>query len=353
MVQIVLENPPSGKVNLEFGSADSTFKIVETQAATELAEDHLLVKVLYLSNDPTQRNWMAANQDPSRAYQPPILKGEVVRSLGLAEVLESKSKKYQVGDIVLGLFGWEDKIVAHESRIFNKVDTSSGLPLPIFLSSLGMTGLTAYFGLREVGLVKEGQTVLISAASGATGSMAVQIAKHIFKAAKVIGIAGSDEKCRWVESLGADYCANYKSETWKDDMSKYIGTDYVDVYFDNVGGDILSYCLGKIKRGGRVIACGAVSGYEDKSKSAVTSWFEIISNRLTVQGFIIGDFAAKFPEAVGDIVGAIKAGKIKIDDSISVVDLSGEANPWEKVPSTWYKLFTEEKPAGKLVTKIA
>lgn len=353
MVQVVLDIPPTLKVNPKFGEADSNFKIVESPATPQVGDNELLLKVLYLSNDPTQRSWMAANQDVSRAYQPPILKGQAIRSLGLAEVLETKSEKYQVGDIVSGFLAWQDNIVVHESRIFNKVPTSSGLPLPIFLSSLGMTGLTAYFGLKEVGLFKEGQSVLISAASGATGSMAVQIAKHIFKASKVIGIAGSDEKCKWVESLGADYCANYKSPTWKEDLSKFIGTDYVDVYFDNVGGEILSYSLGKIKRGGRIIACGALSGYEDSSKYAVTTWYEIIINRITVQGFIIGDFAAQFPEGVAAIAGAIKEGKVRVTDAVSVVDLSGEKNPWEKVPSTWYKLFTEEKPAGKLVTKIA
>lgn len=353
MVQIVLETPPTGQMNLEYGAPDSTFKIVESSPPSELEDEHVLVKTLYLSNDPTQRGWIAANQDPERAYRPPILKGQVVRSLGLGEVIESKSEKYQVGDIVNGSLGWEDKAVVHESSIFNKIDTSSGLPLPVFLSTLGMTGLTAYFGLKEVGLVKEGQTVLISAASGATGSMAVQLAKHVFKAAKVIGIAGSDEKCKWVESLGADYCANYKAPNWKEDLSKYIGKDFVDVYFDNVGGDTLSFALGKIKRGGRVIACGAIAGYQDRSKFAVSTWFEIIINRLTVQGFIVGDFAAKFGEAVAEIAGAIKAGKIRITDSVSVVDLTGEENPWEKVPSTWNKLFTDEKPVGKLVTKVA
>lgn len=353
MVLIVLENPPSGKVNLAYGEPDSTFKVDKSDSTPELKDGELLVKVLYLSNDPTQRTWMAANQDASRSYQAPMLKGDVVRSLGLGEVLESKSAKFQKGDIVSGLLGWQDKIAVSEARIFNKVDTSSGLPLPTFLSSLGMTGLTAYFGLSEVGQLKEGQTVLISAASGATGSMAVQIAKHIFKAAKVIGIAGSDEKCKWVESLGADYCVNYRNDDWKTKLSEYIGKDYVDVYYDNVGGDMLSFALKHVKRYGRVIACGAISGYNDSSKFAVTTWSEIVTNRLTVQGFIVSDFSAKFPQGIAAIVGAIKEGKISVTEGAHVEDLSKEENPLEKVPSTWYKLFTDEKPKGKLVTKIA
>ncbi|SGZ56078.1 CIC11C00000003245 [Sungouiella intermedia] len=349
--QIIVENSPSGKINLNFGEADSTFKIVDTELP-ELKPSQVRVKVLYFSNDPTQRTWMAANQDASRSYQAPVLKGDVVRSLAMAEVLESKSDKYQKGDIVNGMFGWSEELVVSEQAIFNKIDVSSGLPLPLFLSSLGMTGLTAYFGLKDVGQLKEGQTVLISAASGATGSMAVQLAKHYFKASKVIGIAGSEEKCEWVKSLGADYCANYREADWKLKLSKYIGTDYVDIYFDSVGGDMLSYALRKVAQGGRVVACGAIAGYNDPSKFAVTTWPEIVTNRLTVQGFIVMDFAARYPEAVAAIAGALKEGKIKASEGASVVDLSNEKFPLEKVPSTWFKLFTEEKPVGKLISKI-
>lgn len=348
--KIILENPPSGVVNLNFNEESSTFKIVKADLP-ELAEGQVLLKLLYFSNDPTQRNWMGANQDADRAYVKPMVKGDTIYSLGLGEVLESKSSKYSVGDKVTGFLGWADKLVAHEAVLNNKVDES--LPLPLFLSSLGMTGLTAYFGLTEVGQLKAGQSVLISAASGATGSMAVQIAKHIVGAGKVIGIAGSDEKCKWVESLGADYCVNYRDADWKEKLSKYIGTDFVDVYYDNVGGDMLSFALRNMARGGRVIACGAIAGYNDHSKMNVTSWAEIITSRLTVQGFIVSDFKDKFPVAIGAIVGALKAGKLQVTEAASVVDLSAEKEPLEDVPKTWFKLFTDEKPKGKLLTKIA
>lgn len=349
--QIIVENPPASQINLTFGEPDSTFKLVDVELP-ELKDAQVLVKILYFSNDPTQRTWMAANQDASRSYQKPILKGDVVRSLALAEVLESKSDKCQKGDIVSGLFGWAEQLVVPEQAVLNKINPDDKLPLPLYLSSLGMTGLTAYFGLTEVGQLKEGQTVLISAASGATGSMAVQIAKHILKAKKVIGIAGSDEKCQWVQSLGADYCVNYRNSDWKKKLSEYIGTDYVDCYFDNVGGDMLSFALKKVKTGGRIIACGAIAGYNDSSKFAVTTWPEIVVNRLTVQGFIISDFAAKFPQGIGAIVGALKEGKINATEGASVVDLTSEKNALEKVPETWYKLFTEDKPKGKLISKI-
>lgn len=349
--QIILAKSPELKVNLQYGQPDSTFKVVETQLPL-LKPGQVLVKVLYLSNDPTQRTWMAPGQDVSRAYRPPILPGDVVRSLALGEVLESTSEKYQKGDIVNGEFGWLQEFVADEASIFNKVDTSAGLPLPLFLSSLGMTGLTAYFGVKEVGQLKEGQSILISAASGATGSMAVQIAKHIVGASKVIGIAGSAEKCKWVESLGADYCANYRDPNWKKKLAEYIGTDYVDVYYDNVGGDQLSFALRKVKRFGRVVACGAIAGYNDPSKLVVTAWPEIIVNRLTVQGFIVSDFVTQFPEGVAAIVLGLQSGKIKATEGLTVVDLSSEKVPLEKVPETWYRLFTDEKPLGKLISKI-
>lgn len=348
--QIVLQKAPTADVTLGFGP-DSTFKLTQ-QPTKALSNGEVKVKVLLLSNDPAQRGWISANQNPARTYRPPVKEGEIVSALGLGEVLESKSEKFNVGDKVVGSLGWATEAVVHESAIFNKIDELNGLPLTTYLSAVGMTGLTAYFGLTEVCKLQEGQSILISAASGATGSMAVQIAKHVLKASKVIGIAGSEEKCNWVKSLGADYCANYREPGWKKKLSEYIGGDYVDCYFDNVGGDMLSFALRHVKLFGAVAACGAIAGYNDPSKLAVAGWSEIITNRLRVQGFIVMDFAAKYPQAVSALVAGIKAGHIKVTEGTSVVDLSGESNPIEKVPETWYSLFTEKKPLGKLVTKI-
>lgn len=346
MVSVVLENPPTKLVNLDWNKPDSTFRIVETEKKA-LNAGEIRVKPLYLSNDPTQRSWIAANQDPARAYVPPILKGEIVRSIGVGEVLESQSEKYVVGDRVVGLLGWSSELVIPASNISAKLDQS--LPPQLYLSSLGLTGLTAYFGLKNVGEIKEGQTVLISAASGATGSMAVQLAKHVFKASKVIGIAGSDDKVEWVKSLGADYCANYRDPDYKKKLSEYIGPDFVDIYFDNVGGEILDFALKHTKKFGRIVACGAIAGYNDVSKLIVRAWPEIIINRLNVQGFICFDFAAEFPTAIAEIGDAVKKGLVKSSEGVSTVDVAGD---WEKVPETWFKLFTDEKPLGKLVTKL-
>ncbi|KAM9905970.1 hypothetical protein OXX69_006985 [Metschnikowia pulcherrima] len=347
--KIILETPPTGSVNLSWGQSDSTFKLVDTELPA-LKDGELKVKVLYLSNDPTQRMWISANQDPKRQYLPPILKGDPIRSLGLAEVLESKSEKYAKGDVVSGVLNWSDELVIPESSVSTKVDKS--LPYEWYLSAIGLTGLTAYFGLKNVGQLKEGQTVLISAASGATGSMAVQLAKHFFKASKVVGIAGSEEKCKWVESLGADLCVNYRDADYQKKLDEFLGEEHFDVYYDNVGGEILNYALKRVKRYGRIIACGAIAGYNDSSKMAVKAWGEIISNRLTVQGFIVFDFFSEFPEAIKDIVAIVKSGKVTPEDGVHVEDLSKSGKPLEKVPEVWHKLFTEEKPRGKLLTKL-
>lgn len=347
---IILENPPTKDVNLNYGESDSTFKLTTTELP-ELKADEVKLKVLMLSNDPTQRNWIGANQNPARQYIPPVLKGDAVRSIGFAEVLDSKSSKYAKGDKVVGMLSWSEEVVVHESRITAKADPQ--VPNEWYLSVVGLTGLTAYFGLKEVGQFKEGQTVLVSAASGATGSMVVQLAKHLFKASKVIGVAGSEEKVKWVESLGADYCANYRDPDYLDKLDKYIGDDYVDVYYDNVGGEFLDFALSHTKRHGRIVACGAIAGYNDSSMLSVTKWFEVIANRLTIQGFIVFDFVTQFPGAINDLVGGVKAGKINASEGVSLFDYSKEANPLEKVPQTWHKLFTSEKPRGKLLTKIA
>ncbi|KAJ8143961.1 hypothetical protein OXX80_003968 [Metschnikowia pulcherrima] len=346
--QIILENPPTGPVNLAWGQQDSTFKMVEAELPA-LKEGDLKVKVLYLSNDPTQRIWINAGQDPRRSYMPPVFKGEPIRTLGLAEVLESKSDKYAKGDVVSAVLHWAEELVIPDTNVSTIVDKS--LPYEWYLSAIGLTGLTAYFGLEKIGLLKEGQTILISAASGATGSMAVQLAKHYFKASKVVGIAGSEEKCKWVESLGADLCVNYRDADYQQQLDKFIGDDLFDVYFDNVGGDILNYALKRVKRYGRIIVCGSIAGYNDKSKSVIDAGVEIFSNRLTVQGFLVFDYSSEFPEASKNIVAAIKDGKIS-SDGVHVEDLSNSDKPFEKVPQTWHKLFTDDKPRGKLITKL-
>lgn len=211
-----------------------------------------------------------------------------------------------------------------------------------------MTGLTAYYGTKIIARAGKEDTVVVSGAAGATGSMVVQIAKKLLGCKRVVGIAGNDDKCKWVENLGADLCLNYKMGNFKQDLIR--ATDgYVDVYFDNVGGEILDLMLTRMKKDGRVAACGAITDYNRSEKPGLKNWFEVISNRIEIKGFIASDFVAqgKGPETVKELVTAVKEGKIKVgDENETVVDTK-----FEDVPKTWMLLF-EGANTGKLITKL-
>lgn len=346
--QFVLQNAPLKLVNPKLGESDSTWKLTTRDLSEALIKDgQVVVKLILLSNDPTQRTWIQKGIDASRMYVKPVEEGEPMRSLGLGEIVFSKNDNYKVGEKVNGVFAWGDYAVAGPEQLFNKVNELFGLPLTAFQSAVGMTGMTAYFGTTKIGQLQKGQSIIVSAASGATGLMVVQIAKHIVGASKVIGIAGSDDKCRWVESLGADVCINYKSGNLKQELEKALGGEYVDVYYDNVGGEQLDLCLSKVKPFGRVVACGAIAGYNDHLKMWVKAWNEIIVNRLTVQGFIVLDFVSEWGDAAPVLLKAIKEGKVKMD-GVTVVDVEGDL---KKVPEVWMKLFADKGP-GKLITKL-
>lgn len=213
-----------------------------------------------------------------------------------------------------------------------------------------MTGLTAYYGTKVIAGVGPGDTVVVSGAAGATGSMAVQIAKKMLGCRRVVGIAGGAEKCRWVEGLGADVCVDYKREGFEGALAR--ATDgFVEVYFDNVGGGMLDLMLTRMKRGGRVAACGAIEEYNqgEGGRRGIRNWFEVISNRIQIRGFVVLDFLAegKAGEAMAEMVQAYKEGRITIGpESETVVEA-----PFEDVPATWMRLF-EGANRGKLVTKL-
>ncbi|KAG7193268.1 uncharacterized protein KQ657_001031 [Scheffersomyces spartinae] len=349
---VILQNPPLKEVKLEFGQADSTFKLITSKLdASIIKEGELVVRVLYLSNDPTQRGWIQKGLNPKRMYVKPVLQGDPMKSMGIGEVVYSKSSKFQEGDILNGSLYWADYAIIDESAVINKINPRKGLPLELYLGPLGGTGLTAYFGLKDIGKIKEGQTVVISAASGATGCMAVQLAKHVFKAGKVIGITGSKANGDWVKSLGADIVVNYKDTDFRKQLAKAIGPDFADIYFDGVGGDILSFMLTQMKPFGRVVACGAIAGYNDFTKQFVKTWSEIITNRLTVQGFIVLDYVDRFGEGTDVLANAIAEGKVKIDSGVDLRDISKSSTRFQDIPQVWNTLFTG-KGAGKLVTKL-
>lgn len=347
---IILNKSPLLEVNYDLKDPESTFKIVQ-KPIEQLEAGQLLVKTLVLSNDPTQRGWIQKGPPSKRMYTKPVLPGDTMKSFALGQVIESKSLKYKVGEVVCGFLGWSDYIVVSEEGIFNTVPQSK-LPLTYFLDILGLTGLTAYFGLLEVAQLKATDVVVISAASGATGSMCVQIAKHVIGCKKVIGISGTDN-LKYVESIGADVAVDYKDPNFYENLEAAIGDgEYADAYFDNVGGSVLDSMLTLVKPFGTVVACGAIAGYNDSKKAIVARWSQIVINRLNVKGFLVFDYKTQYEKAIGDILRWIQEGKIKAGDSFStIVDLSGK-DDFQKVPVTWGKLFSGKGP-DKLLTKIA
>jgi len=342
--QWILTNKPTDLP--ELSGPNATFKL-ETNPITALKEDQILVKPLFLSNDPAQRGWITKGANPERLYVPPVPQGDVMRAGSLAEVLESKSSKFKKGEMVRATAGWTEYAV-QEAKDCQGIEQIPGLSNTHYLGAFGMTGLTAYYGTKIIARAGPEDAVVVSGAAGATGSMVVQIAKKMIGCKKVVGIAGDDKKCKWVESLGADVCVNYKAQDFKKQL-RDATEGYVEVFFDNVGGSILDLMLTRMKRHGRVAACGAVANYNKSDPTGLKNWFEVISNRIELKGFIIFDFLAtgKAPEAVGEMIKAWKEGKIQVGEANETV----VETKFEDVPKTWMRLF-EGANTGKLVTKL-
>lgn len=328
--QFLLAKRPSGAVRRD----DFTYQEVPVPA---LADGQIMLRNKYLSLDPAMRGWM----NEGKSYIPPVQLGEVMRALGVGEVIESKNPKFSKGDHVQGAIGVQDYFVG-EPKGFYKVDTNLA-PLPLYLSALGMTGMTAYFALLDVGLPKSGDTVVISGAAGAVGSIAGQIAK--LKGCRVIGIAGGKDKCGLLtEELGFDAAIDYKAESDIHKALKRECPDGVNVYFDNVGGDILDAVLSQLAVGARVVICGAISQYN--STTAVkgpANYLSLLVNRARMEGFVVLDHAARFGEAGKELAGWVKEGKIKSKEHIE--------KGLETFPETLLKLFSGEN-FGKLMLKV-
>ncbi|KWU46734.1 NAD(P)-binding protein [Rhodotorula sp. JG-1b] len=333
----ILAKKPVGEIN------DETFRLEERQIP-ELEDGQVLAKTLYLSNDPAQRTWIDPSVVKDRAYGPCPEEGDPMPSSFLGRVVKSRSDKWKEGDWIVSLGSWSEYQVVSGDRSF-PARTLEGQSESIALSALGMTTMTAYCGLTEVGLVKPDDTVVISGAAGATGGAAVQIAKKLFGCKRVIGIAGGPEKCAWVKKLGADECLDYRSSTFNEDLVK--ATDgYVNVYFDNVGGSILNAMFARMARFSRIIACGAISSYNSDEPVDLRNWFNIISMRITVRGFIVSDFMAKWGEAATDVQKAIADGRFLTEGTETKVK-----SKFEDIPKTWTGLFKGQNQ-GKLVTEL-
>lgn len=300
-------------------------------------DGQLLVKVLYISLDPAMRGWM----NEGKSYVPPVGIGEVMRALAIGRVVESGHAGFAVGDHVSGVFGMQEYALS-DGKGVTKVDPAFA-PLPVFLGALGMPGLTAYFGLLDVGRAKEGDTVVVSGAAGAVGSVVGQIAK--IKGCRVVGIAGGAEKCRYVvEELGFDAAIDYKGEKVKAALGQHCPNG-VDVYFDNVGGEILDDVLARLARGARIVICGAISQYNNTTPvRGPANYMSLLVNRASMTGMVVFDFAARYGEAVREMAGWWKAGRLKSREDV--------VKGLETFPDTLLKLFSGEN-AGKLVLQVA
>ena len=302
----------------------------------ELGDGEVLVKILYISLDPAMRGWM----NESKSYVPPVGIGEVMRALALGRVSASRNASFAVGDHVYGPLGVQEFAIT-DGRAIAKVDPRIA-PLPGYLSVLGMPGMTAYFALLDVGKPQPGQTVVVSGAAGAVGSVVGQIAK--IKDCRVVGIAGGAKKCSYVvNELGFDAAIDYKTEDLAKALQKYCPRG-IDVYFDNVGGDTLNIALAQLARGARAVICGAISQYNNTTPMrGPSNYLSLLINRASMIGFLVSDYAARYGEAAREMAGWMAQGKLKSREDI--------VEGLETFPETLLKLFTGEN-FGKLMIKV-
>jgi len=329
--RIVLAERPTGMVN------EATTRLEEIEMP-ELRDGEALVRVRYISIDPTIRTWM----DDAPGYLPPIGIGEVIRSGGIGEVVRSNSDAYAEGQMLFGMTGWQDYLIADDGERAMQALPAALAPTSA-LSIFGITGMTAYFGMTDVGRVKEGDVVVVSGAAGATGSTAGQIAR-IKGAAKVVGIAGGPEKCRWiVDELGFDEAIDYKNENVTARLREAC-PDGIDLYFDNVGGEILNACLGQLALKGRVVLCGAISGYNSpEAPAGPVNYINLLIKRGRMEGFIILDYLDRFGAAQAEVGGWMAAGKLKSSEHL--------VEGLEHAPEALNLLFTGGN-TGKVIVKV-
>ncbi|MGH8822281.1 MAG: NADP-dependent oxidoreductase [Rhodoferax sp.] len=313
-----------------------------TEAVAEPAEGGVLVKTLALSLDPAMRGWM----NEGKSYIPPVSIGEVMRAGGIGKVIASKNPKFAAGDIVSAVLGVQEYLLIAQEDMkrasLAKIDLALGSPTQ-WLNVLGMPGMTGYFGLMDVGLPKAGETVVVSGAAGAVGQTVGQLAK--IKGCRAVGIAGGKAKCDWVvQELGFDACIDYKAGDVKTGLKEHCPNG-VDIYFDNVGGEILDAALARLARGARIIICGAVSQYNNTGAvQGPKNYLSLLVNRARMQGIVVFDYADRYPLAVAELAGYLKDGRMKSKEDV-VTGL-------DTFPEALIKLFTGEN-FGKLVLQVA
>ena len=313
-----------------------------TEPVTEPAEGGVLVKTHAISLDPAMRGWM----NDGKSYIAPVAIGEVMRAGGIGEVIASKSAAFAVGDMVSCTPGVQEYVLISADQMKRsglfKIDTALGTPMQ-WLNVLGMPGMTAYFGLLDVGMPQPGETVVVSGAAGAVGQTVGQLAK--IKGCRVVGIAGGPAKCEWVvKELGFDASIDYKAGDMKTALRDACPKG-VDVYFDNVGGEILDTVLTRLARKARIVICGAISQYNNTTPvTGPANYLSLLVNRARMEGMVVFDYTDRFPVAVAELAGHLRSGRMKSKEDV-VVGL-------QTFPETLLKLFNGEN-FGKLVLQFA
>jgi len=328
--QLILKKRPEG-----LPEAD-TWEL-QTNSIPELKDGEVLIQHDYISLDPAMRGWMREG----KSYIEPVEVGDVMRSGSIGKVIKSNNHpKYKEGDYLTG-WGGVQQYVATDASNWYPVDPNLA-PLPMYIGTLGMPGMTAYFGILQVGKIKEGDIVLVSGAAGAVGSVVGQIAK--IKGCRVIGIAGGAKKCSYLtEELGFDAAIDYKSEDIHEALKEACPKG-IDVYFDNVGGEILDAALARLRKHARVVICGAISQYNNKENvEGPKNYLSLLVNRATMQGMVVMDYAQDYKNAAMEMGGWIMQGKLKSKEDIY--------NGIENFHETFLRLFSGEK-MGKLVLAV-
>jgi len=326
--------------------ADGDLELVEEQVP-ELADGQALVRNQLLSLDPTNRIWMS----DIRGYMPAVPLDDVMRGLGIGEVIESRREDLPVGATVSGFVGWQELCLADDSLLdapLTVLPDPLPAPKPAFLGALGHTGITAYVGIDLAGL-REGETIVVSAACGAVGSIAGQIARER-GAGRVVGIAGGPQKCAHAcAALGYDVCVDHRAPDWREQLDAAT-PDGIDVDFENVGGPIMDHVLMRLNIGARVALCGMIAEYNTYNEGGehaggLANVGQLIMQRATIQGFLVLDYGHRFAEAIGHLAGLLGEGKLHYDETI----VNGGI---EAAPAALSQLFTGSN-LGKLLVRLA
>ncbi|OCA88763.1 NADP-dependent oxidoreductase [Pseudobacillus wudalianchiensis] len=325
--EILLVKRPDGEPTDEHLS-------IEEAAIPALSDGEAIVRLLYVSVDP----YMRGRMNEGKSYVEPFQLNQPMEGGAVAEVIESQSDKLQVGDIVTGSLPWREyTAIAAES--VRKIDPALG-PVTTSLHILGMTGLTAYFGLMDIGRPQEGETVVVSGAAGAVGSTVVQIAT--IAGARVVGIAGSEEKVQLVKQLGADEVINYQTEDVSSALAEACPNG-VDIYFDNVGGDISDAVYPLLNKFARIVQCGAISSYNKKDDQGPRIQHYLIKSSALIKGFTVGDYRERYPEGLQHLSKWLQEGKLTYEETIT--------EGFENIPQAFFGLFTGEN-IGKQLVKV-